>query len=60
MEFPALLDQAGRDDGPFGDHLKRILVSVSQLPEVLQALRSSLDNPHLRDAEGFHRLVSRE
>jgi tRNA A-37 threonylcarbamoyl transferase component Bud32 len=58
MDFPTLLAQADRDDGPFGDHLKRILVAVSQLPEVLQALRQSLDNPDLREADGFHRLVS--
>ena len=58
MDFPTLLAQADRDEGPFGDHLKRILVAVSQLPEVLEALRSSLENPQLRDAEGFHRLVS--
>jgi len=58
MDFPTLLAQADRDDGPFGDHLKRILVAVSQLPEVLEALRSSLESPQLRDAEGFHRLVS--
>jgi hypothetical protein len=25
---------------------------------VLQALRQSLDNPDLREADGFHRLVS--
>jgi len=58
MDFRALLAQAYRDDGTFGDHLSRILVAVSQLPEVLEALQSSLESPHLRDADGFHRLVS--
>jgi hypothetical protein len=58
MDFATLLAHADRDDGPFGDHLKRILVGVSQLPELLEALRSSRENPQLRDAEGFHRLVS--
>ena len=58
MDFPTLLAQADRDDGPFGDHLKRILVAVSQLPEVMAALRSSLDSPQLREADGLHRLVS--
>ncbi len=57
MNFQTLPAQADRDDGPFGDHLKRILVSVSQLPEVLEAVRSSLEIPPLRDADGFHRLV---
>src|SRR5262249_51749244 len=58
MDFPALLAQADRDDGPFGDHLKRILVAVSQLPEVLEALRSSTLSSQLKDAAGFHRLVA--
>ncbi len=58
MEFATLVAQADRDDGPFGDHLKRILVAVSQLPEVVEALRSSPDNPQLKDASGFHRLVA--
>lgn len=58
MDFPALLSTADRDEGPFGDHLKRILISVSQLPSVLEALRSSLSNPELRDTDGYHRLLA--
>jgi len=58
MDFPALLAGADRDEGPFGDHLKRILVAVSQLPEVLEALRASLESSRLKDAAGFHRLLS--
>src|SRR5262249_46050197 len=58
MDFRALLDQAERDDGPFGDHLKRILVAVSQLPEVVEGLRSSVEGRHLKDANGIHRLVA--
>jgi hypothetical protein len=58
MDLPTLLANADRDDGPFGDHLKRILVAVSQLPEVMAALRSSLDSPQLREVDGLHRLVS--
>lgn len=41
-----------------GDHLKRILVAVSQLPEVVEALRSSGQRSQLKDASGFHRLVA--
>ncbi len=58
MDFEALLAQADREDGPFGDHLKRILISVSQMPSVLEALRTSLSNPLLKDSDGFHRLLS--
>lgn len=58
MDFSALVDNADRDEGPFGDHLKRILVSVSQMPSVLEALRASLSNPELRDTDGYHRLLA--
>jgi hypothetical protein len=58
MDFPTLLATADRDDGPFGDHLKRILLSVSQMPEVLEAMRRSLTNADLRDTEGFYRLMA--
>ena len=58
MDLTTLLESADRDEGPFGDHLKRILVSVSQLPEVVDALRLSLRQPDLRDAPGYPRLLS--
>ena len=58
MDFPTLLATADRDDGPFGDHLKRILISVSQLPDVLAAMRASLTNPQINDSDGFHRLLA--
>ncbi len=58
MDFPAIVAKADQDEGPFGDHLKRILVSVSQMPEVLDALRASLESPQLKDADGLHRLLA--
>lgn len=58
MDFPALVSSADRDEGPFGDHLKRILISVSQLPEVLEAMRASLENPQFSDTSGYHRLLA--
>lgn len=58
MTFETLMTEADRDEGPFGDHLKRILISVSQLPSVLDAMKQSLQNPELRDTDGFHRLLS--
>ena len=58
MDFPTLMQTADRDDGPFGDHLKRILISVSQLPEVLQAMRASLESPKISDSDGYHRLLA--
>ena len=35
MDFAALLAKVDQHEGPFGDHLKRILVAVSQMPEVM-------------------------
>ena len=57
--FDQLMATADRDDGPFGDHLKRILISVMQLPEVFAALKASLLQPEMTaQTDGFQRLVS--
>jgi hypothetical protein len=58
MDFPTLLDTAARDEGAFGDHLKRILISVSQMPAVLQALRESITDPEFHESEGVYRLIA--
>jgi hypothetical protein len=49
---------ADSDEGPFGDHLKRLLLSVTQIPAVLAALTDSLSTPEIRDSEGLHSLVA--
>ena len=53
-----LLTQADRDDGPFGDHLKRLLVSLSRLPAVLAYLRSLLTGAAPNDEESYFRLLA--
>lgn len=53
-----LLSDADKEDGPFGDHLKRLLVSVSQLPHVWEALTQSLASPDLAESDGLYRLVA--
>ncbi|HRJ26079.1 MAG TPA: AAA-like domain-containing protein [Fimbriimonadaceae bacterium] len=58
MTFDELLATADRDDGAFGDHLKRILISVTQIPGVVEALRASLQSPALGDTDGYHRLLA--
>lgn len=58
MTLSQLLATADRDDGPFGDHLKRVLISVSQLPQVMEALKSSAVNPAVQESDGYQRLVS--
>ncbi len=58
MDFATLMATADRDDGAFGDHLKRILISVSQLPPVMEALRASLTNPEMSQTDGYQRLIA--
>jgi class 3 adenylate cyclase len=58
MSLEELLATADRDDGPFGDHLKRILVSTSQLESVLDAMKVSLVDPSLTESDGFYRLLA--
>ncbi|HSI72142.1 MAG TPA: AAA-like domain-containing protein [Fimbriimonas sp.] len=58
MDFHTLIENADKEDGPFGDHLKRILIAVSQVPAVMSALRSSLDAMPLSDSDAIHRLVA--
>ncbi|MBI1755935.1 MAG: AAA-like domain-containing protein [Fimbriimonas ginsengisoli] len=57
-DFARLLSTADRDDGPFGDHLKRILIAASRLPSVADALRNSLSCSSNGESEGLHRLVA--
>jgi hypothetical protein len=59
MDFSTLMATADRDDGAFGDHLKRILISVTQLPSVFQALKESLVQPTMTaQTDGFQRLLA--
>lgn len=58
LDFAGLLDAATRDDGPFGDHLKRILVSVSSLPVVVEYLRALLAGKPLADQSTYYRLLA--
>lgn len=58
MDFKTLMETADRDEGPFGDHLKRVLISVSQLPSVLEALRTSMATHDFKESEGVHRLIA--
>lgn len=68
MDVETLLSTADMDDGPFGDHLRRILVTVTQLPIVWDALVKSvgargldlspLGASELAESEGIFRLIS--
>ena len=56
--FRAFEGQASRDEGPFGDHLRRILFSVAQDPTLCNILRSLLNGRHTAATEEFYRLRS--
>src|SRR5207248_8887600 len=55
----AFLEQnADRDDGPFGDHLHRLLVSLSFDQELLEELRAFLLSGSTLSNGAFYRLRS--
>lgn len=50
--------EAGRDDGPFGDHLRRILVTLAKNPPLADAVRHVLLGQSRLPLEDFVRLAS--
>jgi len=58
MSFSRLMADADNEEGPFGDHLKRVLVAVTQLPFVWEALKNSIATTSISDSRGLHRLVA--
>ena len=54
----ALLASVDRDDGPFGDHLRRVLVSVSQLSTVRDTVKEVLANRFVESSPEVDRLVA--
>ncbi len=50
--------QADRDEGPFGDHLRRILVSLVQDPMLCDVVRGVLQGRPCPTADSFYRLRS--
>ena len=58
LDIAVIEDMADRDEGPFGDHLRRILVSVSQKPELSEAVRMVFRGRPCTDQNVFYRLRS--
>ena len=58
LDFDTLAAQADREDGPFSDHLKRILISVSRLPGVVEYARGLLSGSPRPDQDAYYRLLS--
>ena len=42
LDFKELIDKAEREDGPFGDHLRRILVVLARNPDLKLAVSLSV------------------
>lgn len=49
---------AARDEGPYGDHLRRIFVSLNQDPALCEVVRSVLGGKHSSSTDLFYRLRS--
>ncbi len=58
VKFAMFEGQAVRDDGPFGDHLRRILVSLAQDQKLCDIVRGMLAGRQASTAESFYRLRS--
>jgi hypothetical protein len=52
----SLLDTATRDNGPFSDHLKRLLIAVSRIHEVTEYARAVLAGSAPGEQDAFYRL----
>jgi DNA-binding winged helix-turn-helix (wHTH) protein len=58
MEFAFLESEADRDDGPLGDHLRRILGKLEKDPAICGVMRGVLDGEACPNLESFYRLRS--
>jgi AAA-like domain/TIR domain len=54
----AFEDQSDHDEGPFGDHLRRIIVLLAQNPVLCDAVREVLQGRPCPTRESFYRLRS--
>lgn len=55
LEFAA---GAARDEGPYGDHLRRIFVSLNQDPALCEVVRNVICGRHSSSTDSFYRLRS--
>ena len=56
MELPALEQQADRDEGIYGDHLRRLMVSLAKDNELCSVMRGVLWGDPCPTPESFYRL----
>ena len=58
LSFADFEIQATRDEGPFGDHLRRLLVSLAEDSSLCNFVRETLSGRHSAPPEVFYRLRS--
>ncbi len=58
ISFDTFATQADRDEGLFGDHLRRILISLVKDRTLLEVMRAILQGHRQPDSESFYRLRS--
>ncbi|HEX8188373.1 MAG TPA: AAA-like domain-containing protein [Pyrinomonadaceae bacterium] len=58
LTFDAFEASAGRDEGPFGDHLRRILVLLARDTQLADITRAILSGQPCPTSEAFYRLRS--
>ena len=58
LSLTTLAASADQDDGVFGDHLRRLLVTISSEPETLEVVRGLLNGQGPGSAATFYRLRS--
>lgn len=58
ISLDCLVAGADREEGPFGDHLRRLLMALSQDPVMLEAMKSVLLGRGCPSTETFYRLRS--
>jgi hypothetical protein len=58
IDYHAFEEQACRDEGPFGDHLRRILFLLAQDQALCNAMRELLAGRHTAATDEFYRLRS--
>mgnify|MGYP002784236050 CR=1 FL=1 len=56
--FDELKSKSDRDEGPFGDHLRRLLFSLNQDAELRGVVRDVIEGQPCPSAESFYRLRS--
>jgi hypothetical protein len=56
--FTTLLASADTDEGPFNDHLKRILISVTKFPAITEYVRQVLAGTATPQSDSYYRLLA--